>query len=251
MSRVSDSRPHPQVRVPRPTIRQPHRGRGVWRWLLAILLLAAVAALALWSFWYGVARSETTQGALRAQVDELTGKNEALSAERDELLQRVTTLERGAKVDREAAEMVRKSLVELQDERLELKEEVALLTSLVASGKSRSGLRARRLVLEPLEEAGSYRFRFALSKSPQDDEEVRVKVELSVVGVQDGKSKTLDMKALAVGELEEALKFKQLIQVEGTLKLPPDFEPEILEVSARPNQDDVLGVEREFPWKVE
>lgn len=237
--------------MPRPTIRQPDEGRELWRWPLAVLLTAAVAALALWSYMFGAERVQVVVDEMHGQVSRLAAQNQALTEERDELLQRVATLDRGARVDREAAELVRKSLVELQDERLELKEEVALLTSLISSGKSRSGLRARHLVLEPLEEAGSYRFHFALSKSPQDDKEVQVKLEISLSGTEGGKTKALSMKEIASDEMETDLTFKQLTQVEGTIKLPPAFEPEVLKVSAKPSQADVLGVEREFPWKAE
>lgn len=245
---VHNKRAHPVVAVPQPTIRQPGEGKGRLIFLLVVLVLAGSAALAWRAYLFGVARGSVNLEAVTARSDALADRVGQLTKERDELQQRVANAERGAQMDSEAAEEVRQTLVELQDERLELKEEIALLTSLVSNEKTKSGLRARRLVLEPLAEKGAYRFRFALSKSPQDDEEVEVALGLGVKGTSDGKSKTLSLSDIGE-DVKSEIKFKQLVQIEGTLTLPEDFEPEGFEIIAKPKAEGVLGVEREFPWK--
>ena len=60
-----------------------------------------------------------------------------------------------------------------------MKEEIALLNSLLSDGKNKAGLRVRGFELEPLEEPGRFRYRFALSKLPQYDEEVKATLDLT------------------------------------------------------------------------
>lgn len=245
---VFTKRNHPQVEVPVPTIRQPRGGRG-WLVVLSLLLVvAAIGALVWKAYRHGIEQEAEKVVASQFAASGLESEVQALTRERDDLLQRVAAAERGSMVDREAAEQVRQSLVELQDERLELREEVALLTSLISSGKSKSGLRARRLVIEPLAEPGGFRYRFALSKSPQDDEEVKASVSLVVVGEQDGETKELSFEHKGEDEPKDEVKFKQFLQVEGVLSLPKGFKPNLIKVVAKPKKQEVLGVEREFPW---
>lgn len=248
---VHNKRAHPEVKVPRPTIRQPGEGKGKWVFMLVLVLFAGAAAVAWRTYELGLEKGGVDLDGVNQRSEALAEEVRVLTEERDDLQQRVANAERGAQMDREAADQLKSTLVELQDERLELKEEIALLTSLISSDKTKAGLRARRLVLEPLAEERTYRYRFALSKSPQDDEDVEVALDLSVEGNEKGKSKTLSFSEIGGEDTPKEIKFKQLTQVEGTLTLPEGFEPEGFKVVAKPKKQEVLGVEREFPWKAE
>jgi hypothetical protein len=249
---VFHNRHHPKIRLPRPDVRQPgDRVRAVAFRLVAYFVVAGLLVLAAWTA-YDVGRQQAGFDSSQARKlrRELSHRVEVLENERDELLQRVASLQRTVQIDREAARQVRQSLLELQDERLQLKEEIAFLGSLMSDGKTKAGLRIRRFVLETLDDPGSFRYRFGLSKFPQDGEELRATLELTVIGRRGGTESVVVYKDAALGPDKGEVAFKQLVQVEGALKLPSGFEPQRLKIVVKPEKDDVLGVERELSWVV-
>ena len=179
----------------------------------------------------------------------LTEQLTLVEDERDRLRQHVASLTRIVQIDREAVRQVRKSLVDLQDQRLELREEVAFLTSLLSDGETKAGLRMRQFRLEPLEHPGEYRYRFTLSKFPQNEDEVNARMNLQVSGVLNDADSILDLEKIVVGDLKSNLKFKQVMQVEGALALPEGFAPERISITVQPTSPDVHGINREFAWQ--
>lgn len=242
---------HPRVHVPEPGVLQPSLFKGWGIFLVALLPVIGLmyAAFAV----YELGNSEA--GFDRQQARDIRrGLEEELAdveAQRDELLQHVATYGRTVQIDREAMRQVRESLVELQDERLELREEVAFLTSLLSDGKIKAGLRARHFTIEPLESAGQYRYRFTLSKYPQDGEVVEATLKLAVAGMQNDEEATVNLEKIVIGDALTKLEFKQLTQVEGALALPDGFVPETVRVKVAPKAKDVLGIEEAFAWDAE
>ncbi len=239
----------PRVRVPRPRICQParlHRGvvAAVTITVLTIgLLYAAVAVYEFGSAQAGFDRREARD--LRASLDE---KLAGVEFQRDQLLQQAATFARSTQIDREAIRQVRESLLDLQDERLALREEVEFLTSLLSDGETKAGLRARSFIIEPLENPGEYRYRFTLSKYPQNSEAITANMKLAVVGRLDGEMTVLELEKIVIGELLTKLEFKQVTQIEGAFVLPRGFVPERLNYSVSPTAEGVLGLAESVPW---
>ena len=89
-----------------------------------------------------------------------------------------------------------------------------------------------------------------MSKFPQDGDELRATLELTVIGKRGGTESSVVYKDAALGEKKGKLAFRQLVQVEGALKLPSGFEPKRIKIVVKPEKGDVVGVEREFSWVV-
>jgi hypothetical protein len=250
MLRIFRHSRHPRVRVPVPRIRQPSPYRGLLG-LAGVVLLGGLGYTAFSAYEFGTRQAGFDRAEARALRGALEEKLAEVEAERDELQQQVATLTRTVQIDQEAVRQVRASLVELQNERLELREEVAFVSSLLSDGKTKAGLRARNFVLEPLENPREYRFRFTLSKFPQTDETVSAKLSLSVTGRMAGEEQVLELEQIVLGDSPAKLQFKQIMQVENALALPEGFVPERLTVAVSPRDKDVLGLEETIAWRVE
>jgi hypothetical protein len=251
MLRIFRHSRHPRVRVPVPRIRQPSRYRGFRVLAGVVALLGGLGYTAFSAYEFGTREAGFDRAQARALRGALKEKLAEVEAERDELQQQVATLARTVQIDQEAVRQVRASLVELQNERLELREEVAFVSSLLSDGKTKAGLRVRNFVLEPLENPREYRFRFTLSKFPQTDEAVSAKLSLSVTGSMAGEEEMLDLEKIVLGDSPAKLEFKQIMQVEGALALPEAFVPERINLAISPGDEGVLGLEETIAWRVE
>ena len=249
---VFRNRHHPEVNLPEPAIRQPgERALAITLRVLLYLFGVALLAFVAWTA-YDLGRQQAgyDSGEARELRRELKARLAEIEEERDELSQRVASLQRSVQIDRETTRQVRRSLLELQDERLQLKEEVAFLNSLLSDSEIKAGLRVRRLVVESLDDPGTYRYRFGLSKYPQDGKDLEASFEVTLIGRRGGTESSVVYKEAALGEGGGKRAFKQLMQVEGTLRLPTGFEPRRVKIMVTPATDDVVGIEREFPWVV-
>lgn len=240
---------HPKVRVPIPRVCQPamlHRGVVYSVTITITIIVLLYAAVAVYEF--GSAQAGFDRREARQLRNSLEDKLAGVEFQRDQLLQQAATFSRSTQIDREAIRQVRNSLLDLQDERLALREEVAFLSSLLSDGQTKGGLRARSFIIEPLENPGEYRYRFTLSKYPQNSDPITADFRLSVAGRMDGDMMVLELEKIVIGELLTKLEFKQVTQIEGAFVLPRGFEPERLNYSVSPEADGVLGLAESVPW---
>lgn len=233
------------TRIATPRIIQPEEGRArPWLWLLLL------AVLGLWSwqvFEFGrrnagfdIGQSSQVESALRERIATLEEEREALRVE-------AARFERDGQIDQAAAEEVKTEVKTLQDERAELKREVAFLKSLVADG-------GRKLVLNDhsLTKVGEREYRFEVTVAKRTDDQLTVsgQVIVSVKGDADGQSKVLDMASLTDGRRSSiGIRFKSFQKLKTEFQLPEGFVPASLEVAVRPEGKDFKSFERAFDWK--
>jgi len=236
----------PPTGVITPRIVQPNEGRfRPWFWLLLLV------GLGLWSwqvFEFGRQRGGVDVGSSDHVAPGLRERIAELEAERDRLRLAAERFERAAQVDRVAADDVKSEIKTLQDERAELKREVAFLKSLVAGGD-------RKLVLSDhsLSSLGErlYRFEVTLAKRTDDQAMVSGEVLISVKGVAEGEQRTLDMGSLTEGRRTKiGIRFKNFQRLKTELQLPDGFEPASVEVAVKPDGKGFKSFERAFDWKV-
>ena len=135
---VFHNRHHPKIKLPEAAIRQPgERARAIAVRIVAYIVVVSLVAFVAWTA-YDVGRQQAGYDSSQARKlrRELNLRLAEVEDERDELLQRVASLQRALQIDREAARQVRQSLLDLQDERLQLKEEIAFLGSLMQVPKA-------------------------------------------------------------------------------------------------------------------
>lgn len=232
-------------RIATPRIVQPGgAGRG-WLWVVFLVALGA------WSwqvFDFGRQRGGL-DAAQRDQVEDgLRDTIERLEQERDALRAAAARFERSGQIDRAAADGVKSEVRQLQEERAELKREIAFLKSLVGSGSERLLLDGHSLTGQG---ERSYQFEVTLTKRADDPDTVTGEVTVSVVGRADGAERTLDMETLTQGRRSHiGIRFKNFQKLKTEMLLPEGFEPSAVEVAVRPEGRKFKAFEQVFEWKV-
>lgn len=233
------------MRVPTPRIVQPSDRSRAWLWILVIVALGA------WSWQvfefgrqqagFSVTECSSAAAALERRIAEL-------EEERDDLRAAAARLERSGQIDRAAADGVQGEIRSLQNERAELKREVAFLKSLVSGEEHQLALTDHRLA-----EIGerAYRFEVTLSKSSDKAGTVEGEVVFSVKGEAEGVLRTLDMEALTDGRRNRiGIKFKNFQKLSADLRLPEGFEPSEVVVEVKPRVQGFGAFQQTFAWSL-
>jgi hypothetical protein len=220
-------------------------------WVLFLL------ALAVWTwqvFEFGYQRGGYAAG-FRVEVEESLRERVAeLEEQRDALRQEAARFERSSQVDRAAVDEVQEDVRALQNERAELRREVAFLKTLVSGGEV-AGAGAAELALadERLTAVGERRFEFevTLSKQTDDSKTVTGDAVVSVEGTVDGIEKTLDMATITEGKRSRiGVRFKNFQKLKADIMVPENFEPEQIKVSVAPKGKQYKSLERVYDWQV-
>lgn len=232
-------------RVITPRIVQPGAtGRG-WLWVVFLVALGA------WSwqvFDFGRQRGGLDAAQRDRVEDGLRDTIAELEEERDALRAAAARFERSGQIDRAAADGVKSEVRQLQEERAELKREIAFLKSLVSTGSERLLLDGHSLTGQG---ERSYQFEVTLSKRADDPDTVTGQVTISVVGQAEGAERRLDMEALTEGRRSNiGIRFKNFQKLKTEMALPEGFEPRTIEVAVRPEGKKFKAFEQVFEWKV-
>jgi hypothetical protein len=196
------------------------RRRLAWligAWLASLFLVALVSA------W--LAGRNTPAATDRIQIRGLTRQN-------DDLLQQVANLLRSEQVSRIAANELKNTLGEREEEISGLRTDLAFYSRLVGGSPQREGLHVQDIRLTPV--TGSpqaWSFVVTLTQNAKRGADIKGKASVAVEGIRGDKVAVLEGSAL--GETQAGgidFSFKYFEQVQGTLVLPTDFKPTRLRI---------------------
>ncbi len=180
---------------------------------------------------------------LNGQIDKLTDENQALG-------EQVTMLERTRLVDDESADEVRNTLVQLQDEVLELREEVDFYRGIISPADRQAGLDIQSFKLSSGGETGLYHYDLVMTHVLRNQSIVSGSVKVFVQGVQDGVPVTLDFKKLSPNNsVTEAFKFRYFQALAGDIRLPEGFVARAVQVEVTSGGSN--SISKSFPWTVQ
>lgn len=221
-----------------------------WRKRAAVLLAALLVVACGWGgYEYGryaggfdVRDARARERELQQRIDELVQDNRRLKAEH-------TTATRGAEIDKSAAESVRASLAQTQQELLESREELAFYRSIVAPGEVAPGLHIQRFRLTPGESQGYFGYELVLTQAMNKRRSISGSADLRVIGQLDGKQVTYALSDLADADLNKLnFKFKYFQSFEGSLRLPSTFDPQSVTIVVRPSGKKAKAVRESYKW---
>lgn len=197
------------------------------RWAVLLLTLVGLPLIGWSLFDYGRARAGfdsveavRREAGLQAMLDDARGTNEALR-------QQVVTLQQARDIDRQAYVEINQTLVSLQDEILELKEEVAFYRGIVSPDKAgMSGVRVQSLQLSTNGQPRGYSFKLVLTQLDKDAKAVRGSVRIRLQGLKGDVPTDIPMARLTGRDADDFnFKFKYFDKQEGDLILPVAFVP--------------------------
>lgn len=209
--------------------------------LFAILLLLtgwAMYELGQWRAGYN--KLEAIQE--RLERASLAEENRALS-------EQVTILERTRMIDNDSAEEVRASLVGLQTEILELREEVDFYRGIISPEDRQAGLEIQSFKLSEGGEKGLYHYDLVMTQVLINQRLVSGSVKIFVQGVQNGAPVTLDFKKLSPNNsVTESFQFRYFQALAGDIRLPEGFVARAIQVEVTSGGNTI---DKSFPWAIQ
>lgn len=217
-------------------------------------LMIALAVIVIASGWllfeYGRKRAGFDALDARHQQTLLEGRIVALNGENSRLSARITQLEQAGEIDRRAHEEVSRSLADLQNELLEIRQEVEFYRGIVnAEDGGVTGLKIQTLKLRQEAESGHYQFRLILSQLATTNAQIKGHAEVAVSGVINGEQVDLSHRDLAGGQAT-ALPFnlRHFQEIRGSITLPSGFVPLRLMLKVTPGAANGAVLERSYSW---
>ncbi len=214
--------------------------------LLIMLLIATV-------FWLGYKASD--KASLEKDFDQAGLLMRVEDAEKKyiDLNNKVSIYEQDSVVNRQANELVRVENKRLREKITELEEAVAFYRGVMSPSKNVRGLRIARLDLNGTKDERRFHYKLILTQVAENSRYVEGKVKFKVIGMQDGKMKSLSHHQL-IGDQEKEnmrFRFRYFQDIKREINLPEKFIPERVEVIAESKGKGAVRLEESFKWSIE
>lgn len=202
---------------------------------------------------YGVVQGHHDQAAAEQTVLQLRQELASVQAAEAELRQTLANIQLGSQVDRQANEDVRQEVIELKNQLAELQEENSFYRNLMAPSDNQEGLTFGAVEVSDTERPRQYRYKVVLQQLATNHQLLNGTLTFNIVGRRDGVVAVLPLHEISDDEdsANIKLRFKYFQTVQGQLQLPPDFEPERIELVARSTGRNAATVEKRFGWLVQ
>ncbi len=211
-----------------------------------LIMLGALLPLLLWGA-YELGQWRAGYNKLAAL--QLQGELGTLRDENRALGEQVTVLERTRLIDNESAEEVRTSLVGLQTEILELREEVDFYRGIISPADRQAGLDIQSFKLSEGGEKGLYHYDLVMTQVLNNQKQISGTVKVFVQGVQAGEPVTLDFKKLSPNNsVTESFKFRYFQALAGDVRLPEGFVARAILVEVNSGGS---SINKTFPWSIQ
>lgn len=224
---------------------------------IKIILVAGFILLGIGAYWFGGSKANNQNMRLESRNLSLSDRASLLHKENEELHQQVAILESSSKIDREAANNVRKLVRQLQDEKAELNRELTFYKNIMAPEDLSPGVRVAGFDLEHGAEPGQYRFRLVISQIARDNPFRHGSVSVSISGQKDKKPTTISLLRQAGYDDDSAplgfRYFQAIPEGRGFLEfeLPEGFTPETVHVNGSIQRGVVRKIQKTYEWKKE
>ncbi len=218
-----------------------------WRLWLALIVVAALmlSMFLIGRGWqdYEIKRLQLTRDTLQSRIAELEQRNQ-------QLVKRNAQLESNTRIEGDAYAQAKQSLVALQKEILDLREQLVFYQGIVSPEKLAFGVHLQSFELKPKNDKGLYAWKLVLTKQGKSDAPVKGRFDIRIRGARNGKTRSLDLKAVSPGVTDKATRFSfRYFQVfEGELQLPEGFEPDEVTVEISPSTRKIKAFSENISW---
>ncbi len=218
-----------------------------WRFWLALFLVLVLLVIA---FLLGRAWQDYELDRLRLSREVLQNRVAELEMRNKQLVKRNAQLESSARIEGDASEQARQSLVVLQKEILDLKEQLMFYKGIVSPEKQALGVNIQSFTLHQRNDMGLYGYKLVLTKQGKSNVVVKGRIDLRIMGVEDSIQKSLDLKSAKPDykEKDSRFSFRYFQVFEGAVQLPKDFEPYEVVIEIRPATRKVKAFTENLAW---
>jgi len=214
------------------------------RGILIALVVLVLIGLGVLIYDYGHSRADYDYDSVQEQNTVLQEKISELASEVEKTRDDLVSSKSANKVAKLAYKEIDSSLLGLQAEIFELKEEVAFYRSIVAPRESARGLRIQRFTVTP--SGKGFRYKLVLTQVIKSGRITRGKVVMEVEGIRKGKSVKINLISLsAKGQKQLDFRFKYFQSFEGDLIMPEDFTPSRVHIKVASSR---VTLNKTFAW---
>lgn len=151
--------------------------------------------------------------------------------------QQIAILKRSEQVARIAAQDLRKTLADREEEISALRADLAFYSNLVGSGEQGKALTVHGVHLQSVKGSRAWYATITLTQNARRGTKNKGTVKLAVEGVRDGKLRLLKWPQISAPDDADSItyEFKYFQQLHATLMLPENFTPNRLRVQVNPS----------------
>ena len=191
-----------------------------WRWLLNLLMMAAVAGVV----WWLVQNSYRITGfnieEVKEQLGTLSKENTEMKRELEGAKTTLTERDRQLQIEKAAQGELARSVAQLQEENAALKEDLGFLRNIMSSGATPEGIGVSNLKIERDGRPNEFRYRMLLTQGGQRKQDFKGKVQVVARMMKDGAASTMTFPDPAAGETAGSIEFRFYQKVEGRFAIP-------------------------------
>lgn len=213
-------------------------GLGILLLLLVIMFLLGRAYQA-----YELSQIKIIRQTLEDRVADLEERNATL-------VRKNAQLDSDSKIERDAYESVNQTLVSLQQELLEQKEQLVFYQGIVSPEKLSLGINIQSMELNKKNDLGLYSYKLVLTKRGKSSQYVKGSLNIQVKGQINGEHQDLDMKQIkqSFEKSDTSFSFRYFQVFEGDILLPESFEPYDIELEIMPTTRKIKNFSETISW---
>lgn len=213
-----------------------------------LLIFTVVAAIA--GYATGLAQGGFRFSSAEESNQVLEDEVEALREDYRKARQQLINLERGRVIDEQALNQARKTIVELETRIVSLQSDLTFYKNIMAPSETSKGLQVDSFTLVPARNSDSYDFKLVLTQVGNNKSYISGVVAVNVIGLRDEEKEVIALRDLSedIADLGVKFRFRYFQDVEGSLKLPEEFEPLEIQVVAQAEGRKSSQAERTFNW---
>lgn len=223
------------------------RGRRLRR--TTILLIFSVTCAVL-GYAVGLAQGGFRFSSVLQSRNSLVEELDSLRENSQSAQQRLVMLERGHQIDEQALSQARRSIAELEQEVITLKDDLTFYRNIMAPSEVSEGLQVDRLTLSGSRAPSRYGFKLVLTQVGDNNSYIGGVVAVNVIGLRDGTKEVIALRDLSddIVDLGVNFRFRYFQDIEGYLTVPAGFEPVEVQVAAQAQGRKSSRAERTFEW---
>lgn len=213
--------------------------------LLVFTVVAAVAGYAT-----GLAQSGFRFSSAEESNQVLENEVEKLRDDYRKARQQLINLERGRAIDEQALNQARKTIVNLETRIGSLQSDLTFYKNIMAPSETSKGLQVDSFTLVRARNQDNYDFKLVLTQVGNNKSYISGVVAVNVIGLRDEGKEVIALRDLSedIADLGVKFRFRYFQDVEGSLKLPEEFEPLEIQVVAQAEGRKSSQAERTFNW---
>lgn len=222
------------------------------RFLTRLLLSLLVIFLVVVAFFSGKWTSGQSQVDSTKEQRELKKLTAQQNKELAELRRKVLVTESNSAVDKESQQEIQQMVLNQNARIAKLENELFFYQRVLAPEKIDQGLRIDTFDLKPTaDDTKLVDFRLVITQVTDNNNFIEGRALVSLIGTQ-GKTQevTLPLKDVSpdIDELAIKFRFKFFQNIVGQIHLPPDFEPQKVQVILQSTGNKAMRIQAEYDW---